>query len=165
MTFGGYDASRLHPNSLSFTLAPDVTRDLVIGLQLIHATTANQPFIPLLPSPIYTFIDSTQPFIYLPVESCQEFEHAFGLVWNATDEVYWVNNTLHQTLLLMNPTITFSIGNTKIGGPTVDIIFPYASFDLNVTSPAVDGTVRVFPLQRAANSTQYTLGRTFLQEA
>lgn len=68
----------------------------------------------------------------------------------------------------MNPTITFTIGSSTSGGPTVDIDLPYASFDLSVSYPWIDQdmpTSRYFPLRRADNDTQYTLGRTFLQEA
>ncbi|KAG6991095.1 hypothetical protein G7Y79_00057g090770 [Physcia stellaris] len=165
LTFGGYDASRFYDNGVSFKLAPDVTRDLVVGLQSIMSTFANGSIRSLLPSPILSFIDSTQPFIYLPVESCRSFEEAFGLVWNETYEVYWVDYDLHQKLLSVNPNITFGIGNTEKGGPTVEIVLPYASFDLQAMPPAAPNSTRLFPLRRAANSSQYTLGRTFMQEA
>lgn len=81
------------------------------------------------------------------------------------DEVYWVNETLHQALLSMNPRITFIIGNSVIGDLSVDIALSYASFDLQAIPPAVKKASRLFPLRRAANNTQYTLGRTFMQEA
>ena len=129
------------------------------------STFANGSIRSLLPSPILPFIDSTQPFIYLPVESCRSFEEAFGLVWNETYEVYWVDYDLHQKLLSVNPNITFGIGNTEKGGPTVEIVLPYASFDLQAMPPAAPNSTRLFPLRRAANSSQYTLGRTFMQEA
>ncbi|KAL6720917.1 hypothetical protein ACLMJK_000016 [Lecanora helva] len=171
LTFGGYDVSRFVPNQLSFSMAPDISRDLVVGLQSVSATTANNATGPpqdLLPTPILTFIDSTFPYIYLPVESCLLFEKAFGLVWNDTDEMYWVNDTTHQALLTANPNITFTLANGKTGGSTVDISLPYASFDLEVKNPyptVSSSPKRYFPLQRAANESQYTLGRTFLQEA
>jgi hypothetical protein len=98
------------------------------------------------------------------VEACQAFEAAFGLEWNETAKVYWVNDTLHQILSEVNPSITFGISNVE-GGPTADIVLPYASFDLQASYPAVQTATNYFPLQRAANDSQYTLGRTFLQEA
>ena len=164
LTFGGYDASRFVPNNVSFSLAPDDSRDIVVGLQSITAKNANGSTTSLLPSPILTFIDSTVPYIYLPLEACQLFENAFGLVWNATLELYLVNDTLHESLLAKNPTFTFQIGDTTTGGPTVDIVLPYASFDLIGEYPFVNDTTRYFPIQ-PGNETQYTLGRTFLQEA
>ncbi|KAK0513754.1 hypothetical protein JMJ35_003476 [Cladonia borealis] len=164
LTFGGYDASRFVPNNVSFSLAPDISRDIVVGLQSITAKDANGSTTSLLPSPILTFIDSTVPYIYLPPEACQLFENAFGLVWNKTLELYLVNDTLHDSLLAKNATFTFQIGDTTTGGPTIDIVLPYASFDLIGQYPLVDDTTRYFPLQKG-NETQYTLGRTFLQEA
>ena len=93
------------------------------------------------------------------------FEHAFGLSWNDSASMYWVNDTTHQALLNENPNITFTLGNSVSGGPTIDITLPYASFDLEAKPPSVSNATRYFPLQQAANDSQYTLGRTFLQEA
>jgi hypothetical protein len=76
-----------------------------------------------------------------------------------------VNDTLHENLLSTNASFTFKIGNATDEGSTIDIALPYASFDLTVDYPIVSNQTRYFPLQRAANDTQYTLGRTFLQEA
>lgn len=69
-----------------------------------------------------------------------------------------------QKLLDQDPIFTFTIGDTMQGPPSLDIVFPYASFDLFVDYPIVQNRTRYFPL-RAANDTQYTLGRVFLQEA
>lgn len=165
LTFGGYDLSRLIPNNVTFNLAPDVSRDLVVGLQSITSTAANGSTISLLPNSILTFIDSTLPYIWLPLEACEAFETAFGLTYNDTVRLYTVDDTLHQSLTARNPNFTFQIGNYRTGGPTVDIVLPYASFDLLVSYPRVLNATRYFPLRRAANDTQYTLGRTFLQEA
>lgn len=79
--------------------------------------------------------------------------------------MYFVDDTLHQSLIARNPNITFQIGNSQTGGPTVDIVLPYASFDVPAYYPLVLNTTRYFPLSRATNESQYTLGRTFLQEA
>ena len=166
MTFGGYDSSRLVPNNVTFDLAPDISRDLVVGLQSITSTAANGSNHSLLPNPIWTFIDSTLPLIYLPPESCQAFENAFGLTYNDAANLYTVDDSLHQSLTTSNPNITFQLGNSLTDGPTVDIVLPYASFDLLASPPRVEGNAtKYFPLKRAANETQYTLGRTFLQEA
>lgn len=168
LTLGGYDSSRLVPNNVSFSLAPDVSRDLIVGLQSITATYANGSAVLLLSKPIWTFIDSTIPYIYLPLDACEEFEKAFGLVWNTTYQTYFVDHTLHESLVAENNNITFKIGNSETGGPIVDICLPYSSFDLAMDYPLVPSHlsgVSYFPLMRAANQSQYTLGRTFLQEA
>jgi hypothetical protein len=44
-------------------------------------------------------------------------------------------------------------------------VFPYSAFDYTVGWPFYNDTVYYFPIRRAANSTQYVLGRTFLQQA
>ena len=150
---------------MSFNLAPDPARDLVVGLQSIIATYENGSSQTLLPSPILTFIDSTLPYIYLPAEACQIFEQEFGLVWNSTLNLYPVDEGLHETLVNANPSFKFRIGDDKDSSPVVDITLPYASFDLPANPPLLPSNTSYFPLKRAVNESQYTLGRTFLQEA
>lgn len=76
---------------------------------------------------------------------------------------YLIEDNVHNTLLAQNPEFTFTLGT---GSETVDIKLPYAAFDLEVSQPSIpNGTSRYFPLKRAQNSSQYTLGRVFLQEA
>ena len=151
---------------MSFTLAQDISRDIVVSLNSISLTDATRVAVPLLPNSILTFIDSTLPYIYLPLEACEAFEVALGLTYNSTDELYSVNDTLHENLIANNPTFTFNLGDTLIPNSSVDIVLPYASFDFDVASyPRVLNTTRFFPLKRSTNETQYTLGREFLQEA
>ncbi|KAL9025929.1 MAG: hypothetical protein Q9196_005328, partial [Gyalolechia fulgens] len=123
LTFGGYDAARFTPSNITFDLATDISRDLVL------------------------------------------FERVFGLVWNATYQMYLVDDALHDTLVTRRPSFTFELGNAISGGPTVEITLPYDSFDLSFR-PGIDSDpVRYFPIQRAADDSQLTLGRAFLQEA
>ena len=153
---------------MSFSFATDNSRDLVVGLQSVTSTVTNDTTTQrhsLLPSSILTFIDSTLPYIYLPIEACQEFEKTLGLSWNSSAEMYWVNDSLHQNLLSKNLSFTFTISDETAGGPTVNITLPYESFDLEVKYPFEEDTTRYFPLQQAADESQYTIGRTFLQEA
>jgi hypothetical protein len=164
LVFGGYDSSKAGTTNMSFTSASDISRDLTVGLQSISTSIQGEP-VELLPSGIFTFIDSTIPHIWLPLAACEEFEKALGLTWNSTVGLYLVNDTLHESLLSTNASFTFKIGNATDEGSTIDIVLPYASFDLTVDYPIVSNQTRYFPLQRAANDTQYTLGRTFLQEA
>ena len=165
LTLGGYDISRFTPNNLSFTFAPDINRDLVVGLQSITTTDGNQKKTSLLPSGILTFVDSTLPYIYLPREACTRFEQTFGLIWDDQSELYLVNDTLHDELKSQNLNFTFTLGNSQSGGQTVDIVLPYNSFDLQASYPLLHNSSRYFPLKRAANDSQYTLGRAFFQES
>jgi hypothetical protein len=165
LILGGYDSSRFAASDLHFSFGSDQTRDLTFGLQSIF-TNATSADTSLLTNGINVFIDSSVAQLYLPTPVCEAFESAFGLTYNTAVGLYLVNDTLHEKLLSRNPTVTFTIGNTASGGPTKIITLLYASFDLQARYPLVLGNnSRYFPLQRATNETQYTLGRTFLQEA
>ncbi len=168
MTLGGYDSSRLVPNNVSFPLATDISRDLTVSLHSITAKYANDSVVSLLSEPIWIFIDSTIPDLYLPAEVCREFEQTFGLVWNTTYQKYFVDDDQHESLMAENNNITFELGSDETGGPTVDVSLPYSSFDLTIDYPLIPtklSGIRYFPLKRAENSSQNTLGRAFLQEA
>lgn len=166
LVFGGYDRSRFIPNNVSFSLGPDISRDLVVGLQSITAIDSSGSNTSMLSSPILTFIDSTVPYIYLPVPACHAFEKTFGLIWDQETHMYLVDDKIHENLMKMNPNFTFTIGDSKESESTVDIVLPYASFDLVANPPLIkDTNTRYFPLKQAANDSQYTLGRTFLQES
>ncbi len=168
LTLGGVDSGRFTPNNLSIPFAPQESRSLLVGIQSISSVDQNGTTSNLLPSGgIMAFVDSTEAQIWLPVEACQAFETAFGLTYNDTSGFYLVNDALHSQLTAQNASVTFTLGNTTSGGETVNITLPYASFDLLLTPPAgnLTSNTKYFPLRRADNDTQYTLGRTFLQEA
>ncbi|KAI0009995.1 acid protease [Xylariaceae sp. FL0662B] len=163
LIFSGYDASRFTENSVSFTMADDVTRDLVVVLQSISYSGSTSAI--LLSDPINIFMDSTDPNLWLPDSVCDAFEDAFGLTVDNTTGLYLVNDTHHTTLLNSGAEVTFRLSDVTNGGDAVTIVLPYSAFDLTAEYPLVNNTGYYFPLKRAANSTQYTLGRTFLQEA
>lgn len=164
LTLGGIDSTRFAPNNVSFSFGADFSRDLLVRLQSItHDTFGSSP---LLADGIDIFLDSMVTQMWLPVEVCQQFEQAFNLTWNATSELYILDESTHSNLLATNPTFKFRIANgSNSGDSTVDISFPYAAFDLNISQPYVDSEQRYFPLKQAQNSSQYVLGRVFLQEA
>ena len=165
LTLGGYDQSRFTPNNMSFSFAPDTDRDLVVGIQSIVSTEGDSTARDLLPTPINAYVDSTVPQIWLPIDACKAFEQAFDLQYDPKYKLYPVSEALHTKLLGRKASIRFTLGNTDSGGQTIDITLPYESFDLQVKPPFTANATRYFPMQRAANDTQYTLGRTFLQEA
>lgn len=78
-----------------------------------------------------------------------------------------VNSTLHTELLERGANITFTLAQATSGGPTTTITLPYSAFDLTALPPyqGLSNSTTYFPLRRAQNDTQYTLGRTFMQEA
>lgn len=144
----------------------DISRDLLVGIQSI---LIDDPTTSFLSVPILSFIDAGVPHMWLPQASCDAFAKAFSLTYNSTLDLYLVNATAHTALLKQNPTFTFTISSdiTSSSPNTTTITFPYSAFDLELTTdyPGVSNTTRYFPIRRAANYTQYTLGRAFLQQA
>ncbi|KAL1628316.1 hypothetical protein SLS54_001889 [Diplodia seriata] len=167
LTLGGYDASKFTPNNMSFSFAPDNERDTVVGLQAISMTSATKPNVDLLPTAVTMYIDSTVPQIWLPVDACERFEDAFGLTYDNETDLYLVNDTLHDTLVAQHANVTFTLGHTTSGGDTIDIVLPYAAFDLTAQPPyrGLQESTSYFPIRRGHNDSQYVFGRTFLQEA
>ncbi|KAI0531890.1 aspartic peptidase domain-containing protein [Xylaria digitata] len=153
LILSGYDTSRFIENSASFTMAGDVT-PIVVQLQK-----------PFRTEPIDIFIDSTDPRLWLPEHVCDAFEEAFGITLDSTTGLYLVNETHHSTLLNSDAEVTFRLSDVRSGGEAVKIVLPYAAFDLTARYPLVENKSYYFPLKRVTNSTQYILGRTFLQEA
>lgn len=144
-------------------MADDVTRDLVVSLQSISYSGSTSAT--LLSEPIDIFIDSTDPNLWLPGDVCDAFAEAFGLSLDQESGLYLVNDTHRNRLLDSDAQVSFRLSDVRGGGETVTVTLPYAAFDLTAEPPLVQNTSHYFPLKRAANSTQYTLGRTFLQEA
>lgn len=163
LTLGGYDASRFIPNNVSFAFNEMDNRDLTVVVKQVtmKAENISQDF---LSKSIAAFVDSTVPYIHLPLDVCEKFEAAFGITWNTNVQAYLVNDTLNNRLKAQNPSVTFTLG-TLTTTNTVNISLPYAAFDLIADYPLMPNKTRYFPLVRAANDSQYTLGRSFLQEA
>ena len=162
LTFGGFDTSRFNKSS-NLTLAggSDPYRPFLLGIESI--TSGGKP---LLSEPIITALDSLATQIWLPVSACKAFESAFGLVWNDTYQLYLLDDFQHSALVAENASVTFTLSTgNRNSSDRLNITLPYAAFDLKASPPlAGNQTVHYFPLKQAANETQYTLGRTFLQE-
>jgi hypothetical protein len=168
LTLGGYDVSKIIPNDLTFIFAPNNERDLVVGIVGLTANTTTKQNINLLKrNDVDMFIDSTIAEMWLPIEVCQAFEDTFKLKYDAKTQLYLVDDNLHQALLDQNPSITFTLGQKYSTDSTVQITLPYAAFDLEASPPymGLQQKSRYFPIRQGANSSQWILGRTFLQEA
>jgi hypothetical protein len=165
LTLGGYDASRFTANQKTFPFSADDSRVLSVGIQSITGTNTLGGTVTLLSGEILSLIDSTVPQIWLPRKVCDQFESAFGLQYDSNTELYLVNDTIHTKLQSLNPSLSFVLGNTGNPADTISITLPYEAFDLQASSPIYKNATNYFPLRRADNDTQYTLGRTFLQEA
>jgi hypothetical protein len=162
LVLGGYDSTRFQSNDIIFPFGDDISLDFQVAIQGI---TTNMTNTPLLSTGIISYVDSLVSDIWLPIKTCQLFEEAFGLVWDNTTELYLINDTLHESLLKKNPTVSFKVG-PQVSGASITIDMPYWNFYQTATSAYVGNSSGLyFPLRRAANDTQYVLGRTFLQSA
>jgi hypothetical protein len=162
LTFGGYDLSRLRIDSkLTLAGGSDPFRPFLLGIESI--TTGGTS---LLDKPIIAALDSLVSQLWLPKSACHAFEAAFGLTWNETYQLYLLNDTQHSALAKKNASVTFTLSTgTSDSKQRLNITLPYAAFDLKASPPlAGDQTYFYFPLKQAANETQFTLGRTIMQE-
>jgi hypothetical protein len=163
LTLGGYDAAIIEPNGLTIPLSSASTTDLTVEIHSI--TMSSQSGNKSLSSKSFpAFVDSTVPYLYLPLDVCEKFEEAFGIVYDNQTGLYLVNDTLHSQLLSQAANVTFTLTNIT-AQVMVDIVLPYQAFDLTADYPLVPNATRYFPLKRSENTNQNTLGRTFLQEA
>lgn len=168
LTLGGYDANRFIPSNITFAMNADNSRPLQVGVQKILGQNTLSGAVNLLPAGgTYHFIDSAVPLIWLPSTAVDAFAEAFGLHYDQTD-LYLINDTMREKHLQARPTITFMIGTSSQEGvatETLSIELPYAAFDLQASYPFYTNATNYFPIREAVNSSQMTLGRTFLQEA
>ncbi|PVH75653.1 acid protease, partial [Cadophora sp. DSE1049] len=166
LVFGGYDQERFTAHEITWPFDKNELRDLTVKIESITSFGwgGDRDQKSLLPTSISAFLDSSLPYIWLPLAACVLFEKEFGLIWDAATELYLVNDTLHDALLAADPSVTFAINNGTEGF-TVNITLPYAAFDLTASRPLVQNSSRYFPLKRANSTTQYILGKTFFQEA
>ena len=169
LTLGGRDLAKFDAKkTVGFQIGIDHTRDLLVTMTNVAISSDADSAPSGSPLPLIMYVDSTITPIYMPQTICNYFESAFGLVWDNSSSLYLVNDTQHNRLTQFNPNVTFTIASPS---GLVDFVLPYAAFDLTASYPVLgdqedaNRTSRYFPLQRAQNSSQYALGRTFLQEA
>lgn len=184
LTLGGYDANRFETHDVSFSLSPN--QDPEVSLNGITVTAA-----PLVTSTVKTgwpddtitllgpadaalyIIDSSTPYLWLPESICAQFEKALGLSYDEDVQLYTFRKDLskHETLLNWNLTFSFVLADLPGSPNSVSLSLPYAAFDLQLSYPypGLNTTqsstpTKYFPLRKATNNTQYTIGRAFLQE-
>jgi hypothetical protein len=169
LTLGGYDLSKIEKASTnSFPFGTDDDRVLSVGIQTMTVTGSLGGTVTLSSSsnPIYALIDSTVPELWLPRSICDAFEKAFGLTYDSQTDRYVFNDTAkHDQLLQNKPSLAIALGNNNDPSKWVQITLPFAAFDLEASYPIYPNATPYFPIRRAANDSQYALGRAFLQEA
>ncbi|MCJ1359707.1 MAG: hypothetical protein MMC33_009709 [Icmadophila ericetorum] len=186
LTLGGYDANRFTPGNVNFTLGPNQMP--IAALNKITVSANSSPDFEVGPewsgkysldlftpsdAGLFT-IDSSTPYLWLPKGPCGEFERALGLVYDESLQLYTygTNTSQHDNLVNSNLSFEFQLTDQVGSGNIASISLPFAAFDLQLTYPfpglnasATSTGTNYFPLRQAANDTQYTIGRAFLQEA
>lgn len=168
LVLGGYDISRFNESGISLAFAAEDATALTVGVQSIIGsntllgvnsfTTGTNQFLAL--------IDSSVSELWMPGPVCDNFASALGLTYDNTTGYYLVNDTMHSQLTSKNPQFTFKIGATSYdNGNSTNIVLPYSAFDLQIGWPIYSSNQNYFPIRRAANDSQNTIGRALLQEA
>ncbi|KAJ4982753.1 eukaryotic aspartyl protease [Stagonosporopsis vannaccii] len=160
LTLGGYDRSRQSNETLLVPLNPDV----VVSVQSLSITSTNGTTTRVLSDGIKATIDSNTPDIWLPTSVCDELASALGLTYFEEADRYIVTEPARSGLKSSLPVFSFILGISATGGSTISIDIPYGAFDLQATFPIFSAPAYFFPIRRAANESQFTLGRAFLQE-
>jgi hypothetical protein len=182
---GDYDEERFNASQqMSFPFHSDVELILTVYIKSIEwgwagpgvkdSTASMQPLSQDRPLP--ALIDSCRPFIYLPPRIVDKIKKEWGLEWlpMPNEGYYVVNDTQHDTLLLQNPILRFSLGQgsdritpSQNGKKktTVDITLPYDTLWHTLDFPYAANKTKFIPIRSTNNPGAYKLGRTFLQEA
>ena len=184
LTLGGVDVNRFVAHDVSFDLTAD--SEPIVAIDSISVTAeplessqdgpdwAGDSLSLMEPSQAELFtIDSSTPFFWMPEKICDAFADALNLTYNDTLELYlYGDETGPEVLGDWNLNFTFTLSDLPGSSKSVDIVLGYQAFnhklksfypglDASASSPPVD----YFPLRKAANDTQYTIGRVLLQEA
>ncbi|KAJ4335125.1 hypothetical protein N0V95_008992 [Ascochyta clinopodiicola] len=164
LTLGGYDEERFVPNTVTFPF--DIYDDQPARVKLEQVTAKNtlNGSVTILHDQIDINIDFTMPYLWLPRETCDLIATHFGLTHDNVSDLYLIDDATHKELVARNPIFTFTFGDGAKSAGTVGIVVPYSAFDLQASWPLFNDTKNYFPIRRG-NSSQYTLGRAFMQEA
>ena len=183
LTLGGYDANRFVSHDHTFTLDPDqIPVVSVIEISISASPGSSNPTtgwssdslaLQSVSSSALYKVDSSTPYLWFPEDVCLQFEKALGLIYDDELQLYTFGKdpSKYQSLRDLNLNFTFTIADLPNSSNFVNITLPYAAFDLqlNPTYPASNSSqsssINYFPLRKATNSSQYTIGRVFLQES
>ncbi|CAG8977976.1 hypothetical protein HYALB_00001857 [Hymenoscyphus albidus] len=181
LTLGGYDANRIQPHDITFNL--NILQNPQVSVNFISVTStasSNNWTTPIQLASgadrISAVIDSSTPYLWLPQSVCDRFAQTLGLSFNSSLDLYTFdeNSAQHDTLMNSQLSFTFTLSDVGTSPMNINITLPYAAFDLQLSVPfpglnatygAPDSTKYYFPIKRATNEAQYTIGRAFLQEA
>lgn len=149
---------------LKVSINKDDERPLTVALQSIVVTNSFNGTISLSNTALLVPIDSSVSDLWLPRSICDRFASAFGLQYIAQTNRYILSSETNERLKKLSPVLSFTIGTQLVEGTTIVVQLPYAAMDLQASTPIFANTINYFPIRRAANDSQYMIGRAFLQE-
>lgn len=164
LTLGGYDENRFEPNNITFPFGPNDERPTSLVLQHISADSAQNGSVSFLQRQIFVNIDFTMAYLWLPPDTCERIASHFKLNYDFGKNLYLINESSHAELVSSDPSFTFDFGGSRNPAERVSIVISYAAFDLQASWPIYNSTTRYFPI-RQTNTSHYTIGRAFMQEA
>jgi Eukaryotic aspartyl protease len=171
LVLGGYDKTRFTKNNVSFSMGTNDRGDLMVPVQKMElispsGDTFNSIFITDQESELWATIDSSQPYLYLPIEICNKIAQAFDLTWDPESDHYFFSNNTNPRQQ-QNLSLSFQIGSSTDTSSTVNITLPYGSLKkpYYVQITPLNAGRYYFPMRNATNPGHYILGRTFLQDA
>ncbi|KAF2416272.1 acid protease [Tothia fuscella] len=170
LVLGGFDQSRFTNPNISFSFGAGDAAPLTIGVQSIVAenTLLGTASFTATTGGHLSVIDSSVPQLWLPKAICDQMEQALGLMYQPDSDLYLINDTMHARLSSLKPSFTFKFGNTQYdtgAANSTNIVVPYSAFDLKVGWPTYSTDQNYFPIRRATQNNQNTIGRALLQEA
>ncbi|KAM0563617.1 hypothetical protein ACHAPJ_001342 [Fusarium lateritium] len=192
LTLGGVEPARYSNHNNVFTLTQDdnLERPLVRGIEISPTEGQDVPdfwdsqqlLLSQWNSSYNAIIDSTTPYLWLPEDVCDQFAQALNLTYNSTFDLYTISNDQYRQYTKDESfNLTFILSsfddNDDFGDPydvpgIVNITLPLRSFVGLLQYPFMQKTIKYgdpaipyFMLRKAQNTTEYILGRSFLQES
>jgi hypothetical protein len=149
---------------------PAGNTSLIVGVQSITVTPdpnieTNTYSMTAGTSGFLATIDSTLPYLWLPLAICDNIAKQFRLTYDNETNLYIVNDTSHAYNINQNATIAFTIGaGPNPSNSVASIVLPYSALDLTASFPIYTNATKYFPLKRSPTGI-FVLGRALLQEA
>lgn len=177
LTLGGVDSIRYVSNSFSFALANGNIP--TVALKSMQLSASSQPTnwssnpLQLMPQNLAGMftIDSSTPYLWLPETVCENIAQALSLTWDADLELYVLASGTAQDRVNMGLEFTFDLAVSLASNELIALKVSYDAFNLQLSYPYPGltqtystETLPYFPMRRANNTLQYTIGRAFLQE-
>ena len=149
LVLGGCDQARFKPSNLSFPVWAEAQHQIQVVIASIIAEGVEDGPMSLLPdgNAITVAIDTATAQNWLPQGVCDLFEKAFRLSYDNTTGLYLVNDTVHDELLQLNPSVTLTLTPYVGSQETTNIVLPYAAFDLSAGIPIYNYSTNYFPLR------------------